>query len=272
MSRPPIGQAPKGRFGLFWSQVPGRRSCCTPLARAQAPAAASEKGASGQRPALMERCMRRTAASVSAKVVPPEWNSSTAIGPRREASMGSQGRLGRHGMGCGGVAEVGGRNGRSARQCAPSTAWVERGAGTHPVACRGAPEKRARRLSPGPRAAAALPGRLSPWRRRPSCLAQLWRCRAAQCRPRTRADRNTRCAARRARRESRGRCAPARRRREAARYRSCAVKRSRIVGSEGLWLKGHGLSFSVGSAVLGSGWALPPRAAPQAFRFSRMTS
>ena len=175
MSRPPIGQAPKGRFGLFWSQVPGRRSCRTPLARAQAPAAASEKGASGQRPALMERCMRRTAASVSAKVVPPEWNSSTAIGPRREASMGSQGRLGRHGMGCGGVAEVGGRNGRSARR-------VERGAGTHPVACRGAPEKRARRLSPGPRAAAALPGRLSPWRRRPSCLAQLWRCRAAQCR------------------------------------------------------------------------------------------
>ena len=115
MSRPPIGQAPKGRFGLFWSQVPGRRSCRTPLARAQAPAAASEKGASGQRPALMERCMRRTAASVSAKVVPPKWNPSTAMGPRREASMGSQGRLGRHGMGCGGVAEVGGRGAQDGR-------------------------------------------------------------------------------------------------------------------------------------------------------------
>ena len=62
--------------------------------------------------------MRRTAASVSAKVVPPEWNSSTAMGPRREASMGSQGRLGRHGMGCGGVAEVGGRDGRSETMCA----------------------------------------------------------------------------------------------------------------------------------------------------------
>ena len=59
--------------------------------------------------------MRRTAASVSAKVVPPEWNSSTAMGPRREASMGSQGRLGRHGMGCGGVAEVGGRGAQDGR-------------------------------------------------------------------------------------------------------------------------------------------------------------
>ena len=59
--------------------------------------------------------MRRTAASVSAKVVPPKWNSSTAMGPRREASMGSQGRLGRHGMGCGGVAEVGGRGAQDGR-------------------------------------------------------------------------------------------------------------------------------------------------------------
>ena len=59
--------------------------------------------------------MRRTAASVSAKVVPPKWNPSTAMGPRREASMGSQGRLGRHGMGCGGVAEVGGRGAQDGR-------------------------------------------------------------------------------------------------------------------------------------------------------------
>ena len=225
MSRSPIGQAPKGRFGLFWSQVPGRRSWRTPLARAQAPAAASVKGASGQRPALMERCMRRTAASVSAKVVPPEWNWNTAMGPRREASMG--GRDGRQrDRRQGWAAGMGGRDGRRwvagtgvPRQCAPSAAGVERGAGTHPAACRGAPGRRARRLSPGPRAAAALPGRLLPWRRRSPPAAH--GAAAAQCRPRTRADRSTRCAARRAPRESRGRSAPARRRRAAARYRSC---------------------------------------------------
>ena len=59
--------------------------------------------------------MRRTAASVSAKVVPPKWNPSTAMGPRREASMGSQGRLGRHGMGCGGDCSGGGWQGRAFR-------------------------------------------------------------------------------------------------------------------------------------------------------------
>ena len=169
------------------------------------------------------------------------------------------------------------------RQCAPSTAWVERGVGTHPAACRGAPRRRDRRLSPGPRAVAALPGRLPPhWRRRPSCRAQLWRCRcvvapraaqdgaaAAQCHPRTRADRSTRCAARRAR-DCRGRSAPARRRRAAARYRSCAVERSKNVGSEGL----------SGSKATASRWdqrcwalvGLSSRGQPQAFRFSLMTS
>ena len=55
--------------------------------------------------------MRRTAASVSAKVVPPEWNWNTAMGPRREASMG--GRDGRQrDRRQGWAAGMGGRDGR----------------------------------------------------------------------------------------------------------------------------------------------------------------
>ena len=215
--------------------------------------------------------MRRTAASVSAKVVPPEWNSSTAMGPRREASMGSQGRLGRHGMGCGGDCSGGGWQGRAFRDNVRHRRHGSSGApaltrslavallkgaleGSLQVLAQRLPYLDGSRLGGGARLAGRSCGVAE--QRSAALGLEPIGARGAQpaghvfaegVAPLPTAD------------EKRLAIVPARS--NAAELSARKASGSKVTAY-----------ISVGSAVLGSGWALPPRAAPQAFRFSLMTS
>ena len=205
----------------------------------------------------------------AAKVEPKHCDGAEA----RSIDGGSQGRLGRHGMGCGGDCSGGGWQGRAFRDNVRHRRHGSSGApaltrslavallkgaleGSLQVLAQRLPYLDGSRLGGGAR----LAGR--------SCGVAEQRSAALGLEPI--GARGAQPAAGHVFAEG---VAPTSR---AADEKRLAIVPARSNAAELSARKASGSKvtayISVGSAVLGSGWALPPRAAPQAFRFSLMTS